>query len=89
MKRCTTYQKECVIVLTDILVDTNMKYSLFWVLLYSSCAWAQEQTFTVRAGRHTLGHVTTHRTAENIRLESRVKVPLVLWTLRVGYIVNS
>lgn len=84
-----TYQKECAIVLTHILVDTSMKYSLFLVLLFSSCTWAQEQTFTVRVGRLTLGHVTTHRTPESIRLESRVKVPLALLTLRVGYVVNS
>lgn len=67
----------------------DMKYWVLWSLLGWHTAAAQEQAFTVRVGGLTLGQLSTQREVGKIRLESRVRVPLALFTLKVGYVVDS
>ncbi len=60
---------------------------IFW--LFASNVWAQEQQFEIRMGSLNLGQLRSSRVGGVIRLESRVRVPLALFTLRVGYVVDS
>lgn len=60
---------------------------LFWAS--SLGLMAQQQQFEIRIGGILLGHLQTQRSQEGIRLESRVRVPMALFTLRVGYVVHS
>lgn len=64
--------------------------NVWWIgLFYWQISLAQEQSFTVHVGGLRLGQVTTQRAAGRILLESRVRVPLALFTLKVGYVVDS
>ena len=66
-----------------------MRQWIVILFLYSPALYAQEQRFEIRMGGLNLGQLHSSREAGRIRLESRVRVPLALFTLRVGYVVDS